>query len=79
MSSLLPGRLVHVQLLGVAGHVDGGGQPRGLSSKAAYGMVVRPAIPIAPNPTAASTIGALTTCTVACRSNSTYCVIEVSG
>ena len=40
---------------------------------------VQSAIPIATNPTAALTIGALTTCTVACRSNSTYCVIEVSG
>ena len=34
---------------------------------------------IAPNPTTASMIGALTTCTVARRSNSTYCVIKVSG
>ena len=48
-------------------------------SKAAFGMVVRSAIPIAPNPTTTSTIGALTTCTVAYRSNSTYCVIKVSG
>ena len=31
------------------------------------------------NPTAASTIDALTTCTVARKSNSTYCIIEVSG